>query len=146
MKGLFNIRVYAIIIQNNSLLLSDEYIKGKPITKFPGGGLKFGEGTIDCIKRELMEELNAEANGIKHFYTTDFFQVSAYNKNQQIISIYYLIEKIDICPIKISTRKFDFSKPPKEGEQNFRWVKLNDINEDEFTFPIDKKVIRLLKF
>ena len=30
------------------------------VTKFPGGGMEFGEGTIDCIKRECMEEFGEE--------------------------------------------------------------------------------------
>ncbi len=144
MTGLFNIRVYAIIIQNSSILLSDEYVMGKPISKFPGGGLEFGEGTIECLKRELMEELNAEANEIEHFYTTDFFQLSAFNKKQQIISIYYRVKKIDISQLK-TNNKFDFNNPAKEGEQIFRWVKLSNIDENELTLPIDKKIISLLK-
>ena len=53
----FNIRVYGILInERNEVLLTDEYRFGTEITKFPGGGLEFGEGTIDCIKREMMEE------------------------------------------------------------------------------------------
>jgi len=44
------------------------------MTKFPGGGLQFGEGTIDCIKREFREELGCEIGVLKHFYTTDYFQ------------------------------------------------------------------------
>ena len=39
----FNIRVYGILIQDSNVLVSDEYIKGKNITKFPGGGLEYGE-------------------------------------------------------------------------------------------------------
>ena len=50
----FNLRVYGILInEQNQLLVSDEYIRGMKITKFPGGGLEFGEGTRDCLKREF---------------------------------------------------------------------------------------------
>ena len=52
----FNIRVYGILInEQDQVLITDELIKGHKITKFPGGGLEFGEGTIDCIKREFIE-------------------------------------------------------------------------------------------
>ena len=44
----FNVRVYGVLIVNGSVLVSDEYIKKNCITKFPGGGLEFGEGTRDC--------------------------------------------------------------------------------------------------
>ena len=59
MKSL-NVRVYGILIHENKLLVSDEYIKGMKITKLPGGGLEHGEGTIDCLKREFKEELNLD--------------------------------------------------------------------------------------
>ena len=45
---MFNIRVYGILINDaKQVLVSDEYIRGTYITKFPGGGLEFGEGTRD---------------------------------------------------------------------------------------------------
>ena len=59
--------------------------------EFPGGGLEFGEGTIDCLKREFREEFNLEIEVGELFYLTDFFQVSAFSENDQVISIYYLI-------------------------------------------------------
>ncbi|MFN5439619.1 MAG: NUDIX hydrolase, partial [Bacteroidota bacterium] len=42
---MFNIRVYGILISDdNQVLVSDEFIRGNYYTKFPGGGLEFGEG------------------------------------------------------------------------------------------------------
>ena len=55
----FNLRVYGILINDKKqVLVSDEFIRGNYYTKFPGGGLEFGEGTRDCLKREFMEEMN----------------------------------------------------------------------------------------
>ncbi|MBK6523590.1 MAG: NUDIX domain-containing protein [Sphingobacteriaceae bacterium] len=95
----FNVRVYGILIQDSKVLVSDEYIKGNHITKFPGGGLEFGEGTIDCVKREFMEELNLPIEVESHFYTTDFFVASAFAPNNQVISIYYKVN-----PVKTNQR------------------------------------------
>ena len=76
----FNLRVYGILInEQNQLLVSDEYIRGMKITKFPGGGLEFGEGTRDCLKREFLEEMNLNVEVGKHLYTTDYFQLSSFN-------------------------------------------------------------------
>jgi ADP-ribose pyrophosphatase YjhB (NUDIX family) len=138
----FNVRVYGILIHDDKVLVSDEYIKGKHITKFPGGGLEFGEGTIECIIREFKEELNLKIEVVKHFYTTDFFVSSAFNTNSQVISIYYLVKEVEAYNFRISDKAFDFEK--KEGAQSFRWIPLHELNESNFTFVIDKKIAELL--
>lgn len=146
MPGEFVIRVYGIIINDkNEVLLSDEFQLGIKMTKFPGGGLEFGEGTIDGLKRELREECNGqEITGIRHFYTTDFYQKALFNENTQLISIYYLAELSSPVKFRISKLPFDFQEN-KNGNQSFRWIKIKNINEDEITFPIDKFVAGKLK-
>ena len=50
----FNIRVYGILLNDrNEVLVSDECRNGYSFTKFPGGGLEFGEGLVDGLKREF---------------------------------------------------------------------------------------------
>src|SRR5581483_3511227 len=86
----FNIRVYGIWIQENKILVNEELIRGNKIVKFPGGGLHWGEGIKDCLIREWNEELSLNIEVLGHFYTTDFFQPSAFD-DSQVISIYYLV-------------------------------------------------------
>lgn len=142
----FNIRVYAIIFDHvgENILLSDEFINGQYITKFPGGGLNWGEGTIDCLKREAMEEFGQEINVISHFYTTDFFQKALFFENQQLISIYYKAKFIEDPRFPISTGIFDFPDSI-QGEQAFRWLPMINLSSGIFTFPIDKKVAEMLR-
>jgi ADP-ribose pyrophosphatase YjhB (NUDIX family) len=79
MENKFNIRVYGLLINHNQeILLSDEELNGKRFTKFPGGGLEFGEGLLEGLKREFMEECNMEIEINSHFYTTDFFVQSIF--------------------------------------------------------------------
>lgn len=145
MQKQFTIRVYAIIInQKNEVLLSDEYRLGMKMTKFPGGGLEFGEGTIDCLKREALEETGQEIKIIKHLYTTDYFQAALHNSNIQVLSIYYLAKFIKKPQFKISDKAFDFEKL-EEGNQSFRWIKLKNLQEKELSLPIDKKVVAIIK-
>jgi 8-oxo-dGTP diphosphatase len=141
----FTIRVYGLIVNlDNQVLISDEFQLGMKMTKFPGGGLNFGEGTIDCLKRELMEECNQEIENIRHFYITDFFQKALFWEDHQLISIYYLASLVEPLQFRISEKPFDFPEL-KNGNQSFRWVSVDQLNPEEFTFPIDKHVALLLK-
>ncbi len=135
----FNIRVYGILINDDKVLISDEYIKGLQVTKFPGGGLEYSEGAIDCVIREFKEELNLSIDVSSHFYTTDFFVNSAFSNTSQLISIYYIVKPLENLNIKIADKPFDFEKKV-EGAQSFRWIHLDDISENHFTFVIDKRV------
>src|ERR1700759_2553003 len=109
--ALFNLRVYGILIRDNGdILVSDEYIRGNYFTKFPGGGLEFGEGTRDCLKREFKEEIDLEVEVGDHIYTTDFFQMSAFNSQHQIISIYYYAKALESITAPLRTKPFDFDE------------------------------------
>lgn len=140
----FNVRVYGIIIKNNQVLISDEYINNIEITKFPGGGLEFGEGAIDCVKREFIEELNTEIEIVSHFYTTDFFVKSAFNNQSQIISIYYIVKPVEELKIEISENAIAHQLKTN-GAQSFRWINLKNISDNDFTFIIDKTVGKKLR-
>jgi ADP-ribose pyrophosphatase YjhB (NUDIX family) len=128
----FNIRVYGIWISAGRLLVSEEIIRGQRVIKFPGGGLELGEGTIEGLQREWREELDLDIEVLAHFYTTDFFQPSAFD-DSQVISIYYLVQA-------------DASLPLKNLQANERsfWLPLHELGEDSFTLPIDRLVGRML--
>ncbi len=138
----FNIRCYAIIINDkNEILLSDEKRFERSFTKFIGGGLKFGEGTKECLQREIKEELNLNAEIGDLFYVNDFFQVSSFSDEDQIISFYFWVDKINHDSITIRQK----SKLLKGNGEYFRWKKIDDLNESDVTFPIDKVVVQKLK-
>src|SRR6201996_8037440 len=108
---MFNVRVYGILIgENKKVLVSDEYIRGGYSTKFAGGGLEFGEGTRDCLKREFKEEMDLDVHIGDHIYTTDFFQMSAFNPEHQIISIYYYVRALEPIRVPLRTKPFDFDQ------------------------------------
>ncbi len=141
----FNIRVYGILIWEGKILLTDEFRMKMKMTKFPGGGLEFGEGTIECLKREFQEEINQEAEVKGHFYTTDYFQPTyLLSEPQQLLSIYYLVEVPHPENIITTNKRFDF-KYLQEGEQTFRWVHIRKTDPEDLTFPIDRLVFKKIK-
>ena len=139
------VRVYGIYLdKQKGLLVSDELINGNNITKFPGGGLEFGEGPIDCLKREMIEETGFEFKILTHFYTTDYFVQSVFDPNRQVVSIYYRMKPVKDFKISIAEKPFDFLND-KDGSQSFRLIAIDEINQDLFTLSIDRHVALLLK-
>jgi 8-oxo-dGTP diphosphatase len=129
----FNVRVYGIAINSdNNILLCKEKLQGMEFTKFPGGGLEYGEGTIDCLYREFKEELNAEIEIVKHFYTTDFFQQSAFKKTDQLLSIYYIV--------KLKNKIMNYVLEENGTIIQFFWKPFEELTVDDLTLPIDKLV------
>ena len=148
----FTLRVYGILInENKQVLVSDEFIRGQYYTKFPGGGLEFGEGTRDCLKREFKEEMDLEVEVGEHLYTTDFYQMSAFNPSHQIVSIYYLVKVLEPITVRLNDRPHQFDEEQlKIYEQTkeietFRFIKWDDISEESVNLPIEKVVIKILK-
>lgn len=140
----FNVRVYGLLFnENNHVLISDEEEYGFQFSKFPGGGLEYGEGLIDALKREFVEECQTEIEVLKHFYTTDFFIKSVFNESQ-VISVYYLVKPVSGIDLDFRDKAFDFLE---KGDvlQAFRWKSIHELNKDELTFPTDQKVLELLK-
>ncbi|WHF52137.1 NUDIX domain-containing protein [Chryseobacterium gotjawalense] len=129
-----NVRVYATIMKNGKVLaLHEEYV-GEHLMKFPGGGLEFGESVLECLERELEEELNITVKNIEHLYTQEDFLVSKFRDNDQLLSIYYLAEMVDENELLIMDPCIEKTE----------WVSLN-TEENPFLLPIDKIVFDVLK-
>ena len=129
-----NVRVYAMIVNNGKVLaLHEEYV-GEQLMKFPGGGLEFGESVMECMKRELEEELNIKVKNIAHLYTQEDFLVSKFRDNEQLLSIYYQAEMEDENELLIMDPCIE----------KIEWVSLV-AEENPFLLPIDKIAFEVLK-
>jgi 8-oxo-dGTP diphosphatase len=148
----FNLRVYGILInEKKQVLVSDEFIRGSYYTKFPGGGLEFGEGTRDCLRREFLEEMGLQVEVGEHIYTTDYFQMSAFRPDHQIISIYYYARATEVIKAPLRTTPFDFDEQQlkiyaeKQEIETFRFIDWENFSEESVTLPIDKIVAKTIK-
>ncbi len=143
---MFTIRVYGILINDKKqFLVSDEIIRGNLFTKFCGGGLEFGEGTLACVKREFKEEMNLEIEVGEHFYTTDFFQQSKFRNKEQVVSIYYFVKALEPISEHIFQENKNVDKINKtELKQMIRWIAKENFSADIFQLPIDKVVAKKL--
>lgn len=86
-----------------------------------------------------------------HIYTTDFFQMSAFNPDHQIISIYYFVTPLENIGVPLRSRPFDFDEDQlniykEKGEiETFRFIRWEELSEEDITLPIDKLVVRMLR-
>ncbi len=133
----FNVRIYALLEHKGKVLVIHEPFQGKLIYKFPGGGLEFGEGTIDCLKREFKEELNLDVIIGSHFYTQDFFTVNAFDSTEQILLIYYKATVTDEALKQL--------KVMDEDIEELCWISPENLNSEMFTLDADKLVVELYK-
>ncbi|MEI6898826.1 MAG: NUDIX domain-containing protein [Bacteroidota bacterium] len=141
----FNIRIYGLLVDQGKVLVTDEFRLGMFMTKFPGGALEYGEGIVDCVKREFMEELGITIEIAAHFYTTEnYFSTNLSPFPNQLINIYYLVKTEKPGQIISTMKKNDFPEVV-DGAQCFRWREIVSLSPDEMTFPIDRIVVEMLK-
>jgi 8-oxo-dGTP pyrophosphatase MutT (NUDIX family) len=146
------IRVYGILInEEKQVLVSDEWIRGDYFTKFPGGGLEFGEGTKECLQREFIEEMNLSIEVGEHIYTTDYFQRSAFNASHQIVSIYYQVKALEPIAVTLKDTPFHFDEEQikiyesAQQIESFRFINWLEFSPENMSLPIDKIVAGLVK-
>ena len=92
--------------------------------------------------------LNVEVG--EHIYTTDYFQMSAFNPEHQIISIYYYAKPLEIIKAPLREKPFDFDEDQLKvyeltnETETFRFINRQDFSPESVTLPIDKIVAELV--
>jgi len=134
----FNVRVYGLLAQSGSILLSNELIAGSAYLKFPGGGLEYGEGPEEAVVREFMEEAGLRVKVIRPVHITGNFVQSAFRTNDQVLGVYYEVEAIDVADFPTIAPAID--EVMRTGQQLY-WVPLNEIGPDNLSFEIDRAAL-----
>ena len=129
-----NIRIYGCAIKDRKLLVLHEEYAGEQLMKLPGGGLELGEGVTDCLKREFDEELNVKIKITEHLYTQEGFLLSKFRKNEQLLTIYYLVEILD-------ETDFLILDPCIEKTE---WISIEET-QNPFSLPVDRIVFEKLR-
>ena len=116
-------RVAAIIIKDNKILLMRRRKEGQEYFVFPGGGINEGESVEQAITREIKEELSLDVKIDKAL-----FQIE--NRGQQ--ELYFLIKEFSGTP--------ELSGPEKErmNENNQyypTWIDLDKISDLDNLYP-----------
>tara|TARA_B100001059_G_scaffold60093_3_gene55625 strand:- start:20997 stop:21449 length:453 start_codon:yes stop_codon:yes gene_type:complete len=135
-------RVYGFLINNSKqVLVSAERFNGIPLIKFPGGGVEWGEGLQEALIREFKEELKISIGVKENIYFNDFPVESVIDKRYQVQAFFYHVEPLE--PMRFSTVLS--LKPPEKNTENFIWVDLKNLNEELFTYEIEKEAVKALR-
>ena len=148
----FNVRVYFFLLDRplignrpdpeSQVLLSDEFLSGKNCTKWPGGGLEFGEGPQDCAHREALEELGQDICLGPLIHATGNFVRSSWRGEEQVLCQYYLATLKEPPAFRVSAQPFDYPSPNVES---FRWTPLHSVTQEDLSFEVDRDALSTLK-
>lgn len=121
------VRPLAVVIirRNNQILLSPGYdkVKDSHFYRLIGGGVEFGETSLEALKRELQEELAAELVNIRLLNVIE--NIFTYNGQQgHEIGFIYEAEFKD----KSNYDKEKFSILDSHVDNYAIWVEINEKN------------------
>jgi ADP-ribose pyrophosphatase YjhB (NUDIX family) len=140
----FNVRVYGLCVENGALLVSEEKHHKTNMRKFPGGGLEYGEGLAECLKREWQEELEVDIEVLGDvFYANEFFIQSRFDPGDQVLALFYKVKMLHQPRVPLSPTGLDYDCS-NDGDMAFRFIPLKEVSSDLFTFPADKAVVEKL--
>lgn len=129
------IRVLALgLIQNRDrIFVSQGYdaIKQQTFYRALGGGIDFGESSIDALKREFKEEIQAELTNIDYLGCLENIFVYHNNLQHELIQL-YRCDFVDLKFYELEELKFMEKKRKKKA----LWVPLEQFKSGELIlFP-----------
>ena len=120
-------RVAAIIIKDNKILLIHRIKNSQEYYVFPGGGVKEGESLEEALAREIKEELTLDIKVFKQIFNLT-------NQGQE--EYYFLVEDYDGTPILNGEEK----ERMNENNQYYPvWVNINEAKTLQNLYPKEAK-------
>ncbi len=135
-KDKFNFRVSAIIIDSRGEKFLTNTRENIDFCVLPGGRVEMGEETPVSLKRELLEELNAEIDivGLKAI-TENFFEFN--NKDYHELQYVYIAKLLDK-----SIEDIEGIFMGVEQKDIFEWKFLDTLSQVNYTPKYLKEIIR----
>ena len=117
----------------NKILVSEGFDPTKNQTFYRplGGGIEFGERSVEAARREIKEELNAEVTDLKYLGTLENIFVFDGNPGHEIVQIYD--GKFVNAEFYEKTEFFGY----EEGDGKFKvlWKNLGEFNSKIPLYP-----------
>lgn len=125
------IRVAAIILENENLLLIAHKKQNDIYWLLPGGGVNFGESLDSALKRELMEELGVSINVGEIALISDSIDPAG---NRHILNIIF----------KCSLRDGKYSLGKDKRLHNFQFFGHEEVQQLQIFPPINKELNNII--
>ena len=121
----FNYRVAGIALRDSQVLLNR--LEDQKFWFLPGGRVEMGEPSIVALRREILEELQEEAQVGRLLWINENFFDGETRKKYHEIGLYYLINFAPESPVYRATEPFLAS----DGHTNlvFRWFPLERLEK-----------------
>jgi 8-oxo-dGTP diphosphatase len=126
MSNIINVTCAIIMIENKILVTQRSEKMKLPLKwEFPGGKLEENESEIDCIKREIKEEINIEIEVLRKLSN------SIYDYGNFKINLIPFIAKHILGEIKLTEHK-DYKLLQKKELLNLDWAEADLPIVEEF--------------
>lgn len=118
----FNYRVAGIVIENGRVLVGRA--DWEDFWYLPGGRVEFGEPSVDSLRRELREEMDAEVEiGRLVWVLENFFEFDGTPFHE--VGLYFTASLASDAP---DLRADAFERDDKGTRLLFRWVPVSELN------------------
>jgi 8-oxo-dGTP diphosphatase len=133
------VRVYGFLEDaHGRVLVSAERFRGKPLVKYPGGGVEWGEGIREALVREFQEELQLDVTVGDLVFFNEFPVVSAFDPDVQVFSFFYRVAAVG--PMEFAT--FPEVEVPHEDGERAVWVPRAELAAQPFTYMIEQEATK----
>lgn len=121
--GIFNHRVAAVILQNNSLLAQKNTKTGAYY--LVGGRIRFGESSREALVREVREELAITVTDFLPLWINECFFIDEGKKFHEV-GMYYLV---DIHSTNFNNYETVFKTQEKNRTNTFEWLDITKLDK-----------------
>ncbi len=133
------VRVYGFLEDaQGRVLVSAERFRGKPLVKYPGGGVEWGEGIREALVREFQEELQLEVTVGDLVFFNEFPVISAFDPEVQVFSFFYRV--VAVGPMTFATQ--DAIEVPHDDGERAVWVPRAELATVAFTYMIEQEATK----
>ena len=116
--------VGALIFNQGRDVLMIRTHKWSNLWGIPGGKVRFGEASIEALRREIKEETNLEVTCIEFVMVQDCIHSREFYRDAHFILLNYTCEAAGACDVQLN-----------EEAQEFRWVPLGQAMQMELNQP-----------